>query len=54
MAISELAIAFINLLILTRIMGRKELSQMNYFNYVSCITICAIACVLVIDSNVSI
>lgn len=47
-------LAFVILLTLTKIMGRKELSQMTYFNYVSGITIGAIAAVLVIDSNISI
>lgn len=47
-------LAFVVLLTLTKIMGRKELSQMTYFNYVSGITIGAIAGVLVIDSNISI
>ncbi|WP_100406911.1 YetF domain-containing protein [Bacillus solitudinis] len=58
MTVLELAlrvvIAFITLLTLTRIMGRKELSQMTFFNYVSGITIGAITAVLVMDSSVSI
>ncbi len=58
MSVSDLAfrlvIAFFTLLILTRIMGRKEISQMTFFNFVSAITIGAIASVLVMDVNVSI
>jgi uncharacterized membrane protein YcaP (DUF421 family) len=50
----RLVIAFFTLLILTRIMGRKEISQMTFFNFVSGITIGAIAAVLVMDSTVSI
>jgi uncharacterized membrane protein YcaP (DUF421 family) len=58
MPISELAIrlalAFITLLVLTRIMGRKEISQMTFFNFVSSIAIGTIGASLAIDSTLSI
>ncbi|WP_088105417.1 YetF domain-containing protein [Halalkalibacter urbisdiaboli] len=58
MSIAELAlrvvIAFFTLLFLTRIMGRKELSQMTFFNFVSAITIGALTAVLVMNPNVTI
>lgn len=58
MTISELVlrlvIAFITLLILTRIMGRKEISQMTFFNFISAISIGTIGGSLVINSNLSI
>jgi uncharacterized membrane protein YcaP (DUF421 family) len=43
MSISDLTlrllIAFLTLLVLTRIIGRKEISQMTYFNFISAISI---------------
>ena len=58
MQISELVlriiIAFLTLLILTRIMGRKEISQMTFFNFVSGIAIGTIGASLAIDSTLSI
>ncbi|RBW68336.1 YetF domain-containing protein [Bacillus taeanensis] len=57
MPISDLAlrlvIAFIVLLALTRMMGRKELSEMTFFNFVSAITLGALTGILVLDENVS-
>ena len=50
----RLIIAFITLLLLTRVMGRKEISQLTFFNFVSAITIGALTAVLIMDSNVSI
>lgn len=50
----RIAIGFIVLLILTRIMGRKEISQMTFFNFASSITIGSIAATLVLSSDVSI
>ncbi|WP_227939861.1 YetF domain-containing protein [Alkalihalobacillus deserti] len=50
----RIVIAFITLLVLTRIMGRKELSEMTFINFVSGITIGAMTANLVINSNVSI
>ncbi|MEN2767378.1 DUF421 domain-containing protein [Ornithinibacillus xuwenensis] len=58
MEISELllriALSFIALFILTRIMGRKEISQMTFFNFVSAISIGTIAASLVTTANFSI
>jgi uncharacterized membrane protein YcaP (DUF421 family) len=58
MSVSELilrlALAFITLLALTRIMGRKEISQMTFFNFVSAISIGTIGASLAIDPNLSI
>ena len=50
----RIAIAFITLLTLTRIMGRKEISQMTFFNFVSAISIGTIGASLAIDSSLSI
>ncbi len=52
--IIRLVIAFISLLILTRMMGRKELSQMTFFNFVSAISIGTLGASLAIDSSLSI
>lgn len=52
--IIRLAIAFITLLALTRIMGRKEISQMTFFNFVSSISIGTLGASLAIDSSISI
>lgn len=38
----RLALAFVTLFILTQIMGRKEISQMTFFNFISAISIGAI------------
>lgn len=50
----RLAIAFSTLLILTRLMGRKEISQMTFFNFVSAISIGTIGASLAIDSTLSV
>ncbi|WP_100407616.1 YetF domain-containing protein [Bacillus solitudinis] len=50
----RIVIAFITLLVLTRIMGRKELSEMTFINFVSAVTIGAMTANLVINSNLSI
>ncbi|MGG0463283.1 DUF421 domain-containing protein [Priestia aryabhattai] len=50
----RVAISFLVLLILTRIMGRKEISQMTFFNFVSAITIGTLSGALVTDQTLSI
>ncbi|MED5017912.1 DUF421 domain-containing protein [Paenibacillus chibensis] len=50
----RLSIAFITLLVLTRIMGRKEISQMTYFNFVSAISIGTLGASLAIEPSLSI
>lgn len=50
----RLFIAFFVLFILTRIMGRKEISQMTFFNFVSAIAIGSITANLAISQNLSI
>lgn len=50
----RLAIAFITLMILTRLMGRKEITQMTFFNFVSGIAIGTIGASLAIDSSLTI
>ncbi len=50
----RLFIAFLTLLVLTRIMGRKEIAQMTFFNFVSGISIGTIGASLAIDSTLSI
>lgn len=52
--ILRIAIAFVVLFSLARIMGRKEISQMTFFNFVSAIAIGSIAANLVVSSNLSI
>ncbi|WP_458414833.1 YetF domain-containing protein [Schinkia sp. CFF1] len=52
--ILRLAIAFITLLTLTRLMGRKEISQMTFYNFVSAIAIGTIGASLAIDQSISI
>lgn len=52
--ILRLVIAFITLLVLTRIMGRKEISQMTFFNFISAISIGTIGATLAINSSLSI
>ncbi|WP_091484963.1 DUF421 domain-containing protein [Gracilibacillus orientalis] len=46
--------AFLVLLILTRIMGRKELRQLTFFNFVSGIAVGSIAASLVVNQNLDI
>lgn len=50
----RIILAFVTLLVLTRLMGRKELSQMTFFNFVSGIAIGTIGASLAIDSTLSI
>jgi uncharacterized membrane protein YcaP (DUF421 family) len=52
--ILRLVLAFVTLLALTRLMGRKELSQMTFFNFVSGIALGTIGASLAIDSSISI
>lgn len=47
-------IAFILLLFLTRIMGKKQLSQLTFFDYIVGITIGSIAATMSVDQNVQI
>ncbi|WP_369361844.1 DUF421 domain-containing protein [Priestia megaterium] len=49
----RVAISFLVLLVLTRIMGRKEISQMTFFNFVSAITIGTLSGALVTDQTLS-
>lgn len=44
--------AFVTLLVLTRIMGKKQISQLTYFNYVTGITIGSIAGDMVSDIDI--
>ena len=50
----RVAISFLVLLVLTRIMGRKEISQMTFFNFVSAITIGTLSGALATDQTLSI
>ncbi|HYK71807.1 MAG TPA: DUF421 domain-containing protein [Pseudoneobacillus sp.] len=50
----RLALSFITLLVLTRLMGRKEISQMTFFNFISAISIGTIGASLAIDPTLSI
>lgn len=52
--IFRLALAYVSLLILARLMGRKEISQLTFFNFVSAIAIGTIGASLAIDSALSI
>ncbi|WP_338472359.1 DUF421 domain-containing protein [Niallia sp. XMNu-256] len=52
--ILRLAIAFVTLLFLTRLMGRKEISQMTFFNFISAISIGHIGGSLAIDASLTI
>ncbi|GAA5417383.1 UPF0702 transmembrane protein YetF [Paraliobacillus ryukyuensis] len=52
--ILRLAIAFVTLLTLTRLMGRKEITQMTFFNFVSSIAVGTIGASLAIDATLSI
>ena len=47
-------VAFVTLFTLTRIMGRKEISQMTFFNFASAIAVGSIAANLSVNSNLSI
>ncbi|MHA6251725.1 YetF domain-containing protein [Oceanobacillus sp. CAU 1775] len=50
----RLTITFITLIVLARIMGRKEISQMTFFNFVSALSFGTIGASLAIDSSISI
>lgn len=52
--IVRISLGFIVLFILARIMGRKEISQMTFFNFVSAIAIGSIAANLAVNQNLSI
>lgn len=52
--ILRLILSFFTLFILARIMGRKEISQLTFFNFVSAISIGSIAANLAINANMSI
>lgn len=52
--IVRITLGYVILFILTRIMGRKEISQMTFFNFVSAIAIGSIAANLVVSQNLSI
>lgn len=52
--IFRIAISFLVLFTVARILGRKEISQMTFFNFVSAISIGSIAANLVANSNLSI
>src|SRR5699024_11918849 len=45
-------VAFILLLIMTRLMGRKQLSQLTFFNYITGIAIGSIAANMASETNV--
>lgn len=50
--IGRSAIAFLVLLLLTRLMGRKQISQLTFFNYVTGISIGAVAGDISLDHSV--
>ncbi|WP_077211250.1 YetF domain-containing protein [Bacillus dakarensis] len=50
----RITIAFFVLFVLARIMGRKEISQMTFFNWVSAISIGSITANLAVNQNLSI
>lgn len=52
--ILRIILTFVSLLFLARIMGRKEISQMTFFNFVSAITIGSIAADLVLSPDITI
>ncbi|MEN6316560.1 MAG: DUF421 domain-containing protein [Clostridiaceae bacterium] len=47
-------IAFIGLLFLTHLMGRKQLSQITFFDYIVGITVGSIAASIVVDRSISV
>ncbi|WP_431803535.1 DUF421 domain-containing protein [Halobacillus andaensis] len=51
--ILRVLLSFLVLFILTRIMGRKEISQMTFFNFVSAIAIGSITANLAVNANLS-
>jgi uncharacterized membrane protein YcaP (DUF421 family) len=50
----RILLSFLTMLLLTRIMGRKEIGQMTFFNFVSAIAIGSIGANLVVSPNLSI
>ncbi|MCP8969295.1 YetF domain-containing protein [Ectobacillus ponti] len=50
---ARVVLTFLILLALTRIMGRKEISQLTFFNFVSAITLGAIGGAVVIDPSLN-
>jgi uncharacterized membrane protein YcaP (DUF421 family) len=50
----RLILSFLSLLLLTRVMGRKEISQMTFFNFVSAIALGTLGASLAVDSTLSI
>lgn len=50
--IARTAGSFLALLILTRILGKKQLSQLTFFNYVTGITFGSIAAAFAVDANI--
>jgi uncharacterized membrane protein YcaP (DUF421 family) len=50
----RLSLAFATLLLLTRFMGRKEISQLTFFNFVSAIALGTLGASLAIDSTLSV
>ncbi|MEG9295146.1 DUF421 domain-containing protein [Mangrovibacillus sp. Mu-81] len=50
----RLVLAFLTLLILARVMGRKEISQMTFFNFVSAISLGTLGASLAVDSTLSV
>ncbi|MZK51091.1 YetF domain-containing protein [Clostridium beijerinckii] len=49
--LSRITLVFIVLLLLTRILGKKQMSQLTFFNYITGITIGSIAANVVSESN---
>ncbi|MDN4524905.1 YetF domain-containing protein [Fictibacillus fluitans] len=52
--IARVVIAYLFLLALTRLMGRKEISQMTFFNFISAIVFGTLGGTLITDPNMSI
>ncbi|WP_218925108.1 DUF421 domain-containing protein [Bacillus sp. AFS017274] len=50
--LSRVVAAFVVLLLMTRIMGKKQVSQLTYFNYITGITIGAVAASITIDTSI--
>ncbi|MGE6609742.1 DUF421 domain-containing protein [Peribacillus sp. NPDC076916] len=50
--LSRVVAAFVVLLLITRIMGKKQVSQLTYFNYITGITIGAVAASITIDTSI--
>ena len=50
--IGRVLISFGVLLLMTRIMGKKQVSQLTYFNYITGITIGAVAASITIDTSI--